>query len=145
MSNENVIDRPIDETAKAFKTLRDFVGSQQIKCMVDLCRKGEERGHFKDKVRDMAELIRTMPKTYEQDGKGQDAVVSLHYFKGGMDWYITEKDIEMPNEPGQHQAFGLANLGQGGELGYISIVELTGSGVELDLYWTPKTLKEIAA
>ena len=41
------------------------------------------------------------------------------------------------------QALGLANLGYGGELGYISIQELIDAGVELDVYWTPKTIGAI--
>ncbi len=83
-----------------------------------------------------------MPKTYEQDGKGDDAVVYLHYFRGDMDWYITEKDMEAE----QHQAFGLADLGMGfPELGYINISELIDNNVELDLYWEPKTLREVKA
>lgn len=32
---------------------------------------------------------------------------------------------------------------EGAELGYISIAEIVRSGVELDLYWTPKTLAEV--
>jgi hypothetical protein len=31
------------------------------------------------------------------------------------------------------------------ELGYISIEELVANGIELDLYWTPKTLAEVKA
>lgn len=56
----------------------------------------------------------------------------MQYTKlGGMDWYITEK--AMSDE--QNKAFGLADLGYGGEIGYISIVEL-------DLHFEPKRLKE---
>ena len=47
-------------------------------------------------------------------------------------------------EDEQLQAFGLADLfGDGGELGYVSIEELKSVGAEMDLYWTPKTLREI--
>ena len=79
-----------------------------------------------------------MAKIYEQDGKGDDAIVYLHYFHAsGADWYITERDISDE----QHQAFGLADLGMGfPELGYISIEELKSVGAELDIHWTPKTL-----
>jgi hypothetical protein len=46
----------------------------------------------------------------------------------------------------QLQAYGLADLyGDGGELGYISILDLIRHNVELDLYWTPKTLNEVRA
>ena len=81
-----------------------------------------------------------MPKTYEQDGLGEEAVVHLHYFTGSADWWITEKDSD-PDGEGQVQAFGLADLFQdGGELGYISLVEILAAGAELDLHWTPKPL-----
>jgi hypothetical protein len=88
-----------------------------------------------------------MPKTYDQDGKGNDAIVYLHYFAGGeANWWITEKDAGGPDdEPGtgQVQAFGLADLGDGGELGYISIAEILECGGELDLYFRPTTLGEV--
>ena len=98
---------------------------------------GEETDYFAALITDYAERIRTAPRTYDQDGLGQAAIVHFHYFRGSQDWYITELD----SDPEQHQAFGLANLFRdGGELGYISIPELVRAGVELDLHWTPKPL-----
>ena len=105
--------------------------------------RGEERQFFADKLSELTDRINAMPKTYEQDGLGNQAVAHLHYFKGSGDWYITERDIETPDEPGQHQAFGLADLGHGAELGYISIVELVRNGVELDFHFTPCTIGEL--
>ena len=128
------------DAAKAIPTLRRFMSEAQISALGDACY-GEERHYFINKIVELAEHLDTMPKTYEQDGKGDEAVVHLHYFRGGMDWYITEKDMEEE----QNQAFGLADLGYGGELGYISIQELIDNGVELDLYWEPKTLAEVKA
>ena len=125
------------EAAAAIKVLRPFIGNQQLQATGAACY-GEEKQFFFDKLCHMADVVNTMPKTYEQDGKGKDAIVYLHYFKNGMDWYITEKDMEAE----QLQAYGLADLGHGGELGYISITELIENNVELDFYWTPKTLKE---
>ena len=61
-----------------------------------------------------------MHKVYEQGGKGDAAIVHLHYFTSSGDWYITERDTSVA----QHQAFGSADLGYGPELGYISIAEL---------------------
>jgi hypothetical protein len=87
-----------------------------------------------------------MPATYGQDGKGDQAVVYLHYFIGGCDWWITERDAGSPDDPpdtGQAQAFGLVDLGMGPELGYISLVEVLTAGAELDFHWQPKTLAEI--
>ena len=102
--------------------------------------KGEEGEFFNSKIKELKNLFETMPKTYEQDGKGKDAIAYLHYFKNGCDWYITERDMEQE----QLQAFGLACLnGDYPEIGYISIVELLSIGAELDLYWMPKTIREI--
>jgi len=129
------------DAAAALHSLRGFIGKSQLHLIDQGCW-GEERQYFYDKLVQMAGIVTTMPKTYEQDGLGDNAIAHLHYFKGSCDWYITEKDSE---PDGQHQAFGLANLGYGGELGYISIVELIELDVELDLHFTPCTLAEIKA
>jgi hypothetical protein len=118
--------------------LSDFIGLSQ-KWAITHALQGEEGQHFVELTREWSRTIQTMPKTYETDGQGKNSVAYLHYFRGGMDWYITEKDME--NE--QLQAFGLVDMGYGPELGYINIEELKSSNVELDLYWTPKPLKSI--
>ena len=137
------------DAAKAIKSLKHFIGPAQIKCLADACY-GEERQFFFDKLCALADLVAAAPKTYEQDGKGDQAVAFLHYFAGGQaNWWITEKDSD-PDGAGQIQAFGRADLfADGGELGYISIAEILENGGELDLYYTPKTLaaldrKEVA-
>lgn len=118
--------------------LQPFIGHAQLSTMCQAA-KGEEKVWFITRMVELAALIHSMPKTYEQDGKGQQAVAYLHYFTGGFDWYITEKDMETE----QLQAFGLADLGYGGELGYISIVDILKHGAELDLHFTPKTLEQV--
>jgi hypothetical protein len=132
------------DAVNALKVLRGFIGPSQLHAVGRGCR-GEEKQFFFDKMVELAHIVETMPKTYEQDGKGENTVVYLHYFAGGQaSWWITEKDVGTPEEPGQHQAFGLADLfGDGGELGYISIVEILANGGELDFHFTPETLKEI--
>lgn len=106
-----------------------------------------------------------MPKTYEtapvesENGENEvehylqqtgEAIAYLHYFVGGCDWWITEKDCKEE----QHQAFGVVSLqGYSPELGYISITELTQLRVngpygfplviELDFNWEPTRLKDI--
>jgi len=123
-------------------TLFFFVPRSQWKAILEGLS-GEERPYFIEKVREYNARIDAMPKTYEQDGLGDQAVAHLHYFTAGGDWYITERDVDI-DQTGQIQAFGLADPFQdGGELGYISIVELRRAGAELDLHWTPKTLAEI--
>jgi hypothetical protein len=139
--------KTLAETAQAFTTLKDFLGPQQVTVLAQAARFGEEREFFREKLCGLAHLVDTMPKTYDQDGKGDNAIAYLHYFAGGQaSWWITEKDAGSPDdEPGtgQVQAFGLADLGDGGELGYISIAEILEAGGELDLYFRPKTLGEV--
>ena len=101
--------------------------------------RSEERQYFADKLTELTDRINAMPKTYDQDGLGDQAVAHLHYFKYSMDFYITEKDSD-PDGEGQTQAYGSASLGYGAELGYISIKELTENNIELDLYFHPVTL-----
>ena len=123
------------------ETLKNFISDSQLATLAENT-KGEEGQYFTEALRSMSDLVSSMPETYEQDGKGDQAVVYLHYFNSSMDWHITEKDSD-PDGRGQIQAFGLANLGHGAELGYISIQELILHDVEIDLHFTPKTLKEV--
>ena len=118
--------------------LREFLSAAQTLALTELAM-GVERAFYLDKIDAMVKVVQTMPVTYQQDNLGDEAVVHLHYFSGAADWFITEKDID----GGIDQAFGFAELGFGhGELGYISIRELVANGVELDLHWTAKTLRE---
>ncbi|WP_205010661.1 DUF2958 domain-containing protein [Nitrosomonas oligotropha] len=127
-----------EDVNRVMPLLKQFIGEAQL-LVISSAMNGEDGQSFKDKLIEIANTIQAMLKTYGQDGMGDDAIAYLHYFKGSGDWYITEKDMEDE----QLQAFGLANLGQGGELGYISIQDLIDAGVELDLHWNPKTLKII--
>jgi len=126
------------------KALKKFMSPAQLNVMGNGCR-GAERDYFFDTLKEFAERVNTMPHTYQTDGQRDQAIVHLHYFKGGADWYIIEKDM-IEDEP-QHQAYGVADIGfglSGG--GYISIDELTQDiGAELDLHFTPKTLAEVKA
>ena len=119
--------------------LAPFISKGQMQAIWDLCRDGEERAYFKQKVMDLARLIKSMPKTYDQDGSGMEAVAYLHYFTAGFDWYITEKDM---TGAGTNQAFGLAVVFER-ELGYISIREIVANGAELDLHFEPATLSRL--
>lgn len=134
------------QAVEHIKTLRPFMSRVQLQIIAENTY-GPEKHFFFDKLAEYAGRVQTMPKTYEQDGKGDEAIAHLHYFLGGCDWYITEKDAGSPDDlyHGQQvEAFGLAILNGGEpELGYISIEELAGLGVELDIHWTPKTLREI--
>jgi hypothetical protein len=92
----------------------------------------------------LADIVNAMPKTYETDSHGDSAIIHLHYFTSGCDWWIREKDKGVPGDASQHQAFGWVSLnGDEPELGYISIVEIRRAGGELDLYWKPKSWSEL--
>lgn len=136
-------------TIEAIKQLRHFIGHDQLAVMSQGLM-GEESQHFADKFVEFAERINAMPKTYDQDGRGDGAAVTLHYFLSGCDWWIIEKDCgsdnDEPEERGkQLQAFGYACLGNpaDAELGYISIAELIENGAELDLHFQPTTLAKV--
>lgn len=125
----------------AFELVTKFMGYGQRQAIYEGLR-GEEREYFALLLEEYGARVATMPKTYEQDGLGDQAVIWLHYFTGNCDWWITERDSDEDGD-GQIQAFGLANIGHGAELGYISIVELIENGAELDLHWAPKPIKEV--
>ena len=130
-------------------TLTPFIGKDQLAVILELTH-GEEGDFYAQKLAEYAERVSTAPRVYEQDGKGEEAIVYLYYFTGNMDWYITELDTDERFNPDgplrklsteQIQAFGSADHGYGAELGYISIAEIIECGAEIDLYWKPKTLR----
>jgi hypothetical protein len=90
------------------------------------------------------EVRRLLPPLYGQEDKGGQAVAYVKFFTpdAGWTWWATEFD-------GEDTFFGLVQ-GPFLELGYFSLSELEqvrgvlGLPVELDLYWKPKTLAEIA-
>lgn len=126
------------ELSAKLEAIKGFMGEAQYSILKSAINK--PNNEFEDVINELYQTITTMPKTYEQDGKGNEAVAYLHYFKGGNDWWITEKDMGTE----QLQAFGLASMnGYEPELGYISIEELKSVNAELDFYWEPKTVGEI--
>ncbi len=121
--------------------LKQFISLSELRAIKENTR-GEEGEFFRKMISDLKATIANMPKTYETEGMGDDAMVSLHYFLGSSDWYIIEKD----SEDEQLQAFGFACLNgdkQNAELGYISIEELIENGVELDLYYKPEKIGDL--
>ena len=118
--------------------LQSFISKNQIKIITDILN-SEESSYAKEKIDYFFDLIQKMPKTYETDGQGDKAIAYLHYFKSGIDFFVTEKDMEDE----QLQAFGLVNMNGELELGYINIQEIMELNFELDLNFVPKKLKEI--
>ena len=124
-------------------TLKLLTTAEQFEVITDAML-GEEGDHFIELIDRIHATWQAMPKTYETDAQGRAALARLHYFTGGCDWWIVEKDAD-PNHAGQVQAFGVANLGMGPEAGYISIPELLENGAELDLYFKPQTIGDLLA
>lgn len=131
--------------------LANFMSATQRFVLKDLI-KGEEGDYFIQKVLEIVKIIRGTPVTYNtEDQEAGDKVAYLHYFRGGVDAWIVERDVgDTPDGNGegeQLQAFGKIGLyggvGADAEWGYISIKELIEAGVELDLNWTPKKMREV--
>jgi hypothetical protein len=89
------------------------------------------------------EILKKLPPLYSQEEKGLDAIAIVKFFTpdSGWTWYATEFD-------GEDTFFGLVE-GIEKELGYFRLSELKsirgtlGLPIERDLYFKPKTLKEL--
>lgn len=131
-----------DVSVEQIAALRKWMPAGQIDALMSLLR-SEEREAGIEILNSLSETIATMPKLYEtEDTQTEDKIVYLHYFRGGSDFYIVEKDTE----PVQHQAFGYSILNGdliNAEWGYISIVDLIQNNIELDFHWQQRTFKEV--
>ena len=90
------------------------------------------------------DIRQKLPRLYEQDSKGGEAVVYVKFFTPDSSWTFWATEFD-----GEDTFFGLVD-GHERELGYFSLSELQkvrgpmGLPIERDLHWKPKTLKEIA-
>ena len=87
-------------------------------------------------------IEKSLPALYSQDGKGEEALAVVKFFHpmSNWTWYATEYD------PETRIFFGLV-VGHERELGNFSLDELEsvkvrGLGIERDLNWSPRPLKE---
>ena len=133
--------------------LANFIGYPQRVCLLELLD-GEEGEAIADQVIRIAEAIQATPQTYDTNFIDTlDKTVHLHYFGKGVDAWIVERDKgDTPEGTGlgtQLQAYGKISLQgegwEGAEWGYIDIATLIRLGIEIDLYWTPTTVREINA
>lgn len=89
------------------------------------------------------EILEKLPKLYTQEEKGLEAVAIVKFFTpdSNWTWYATEFD-------GDDLFFGLVD-GFEKEIGYFRLSELQsvkgalGLPIERDMYFKPKTLKEL--
>jgi hypothetical protein len=142
------------EFKNELQKIRHFISENQKMALQDIF-KGEESQYALDVVSRLSDIIEKMPSTYEtEEIETPDKIVHLHYFYGGSDWYIIEKDkgdSEDDKTAGlivgeQYQSFGYAILGgndENAEWGYISIAELVKNSVELDFHFEPVKFSEL--
>ncbi|HQF36972.1 MAG TPA: DUF2958 domain-containing protein, partial [Candidatus Dojkabacteria bacterium] len=89
------------------------------------------------------EVLKKLPPLYSQEEKGLDAVAVVKFFTpdSNWTWYATEFD-------GEDLFFGLVD-GFEKEIGYFRLSELKsvkgalGLPIERDMYFKPKSLKEL--
>lgn len=124
---------------EALKKVKKFLGRMQHDTIQGFIKRGEESAFYANKMIELLQQIDAMPVTYQTDGQGKKALAQLHYFRGNMDWYITEKDVE----GGVQQAYGYVNAGHGLEGGYINIEEVASVNAELDLYFDPISIHAV--
>lgn len=134
------------QAIEALNRLRPLMASRQSEAVAELMR-GEEGEFFMDKMVELAQLVDSMPITYAQRNES-DPIAYLHYFFGGSDWYIVEKDMDGEVD----QAWGFACLNgdmMNAEYGYISIAELVdlklqfGLTVDLDFHFKPTRMSQV--
>ncbi|MHC5163665.1 MAG: DUF2958 domain-containing protein [Planctomycetota bacterium] len=99
------------------------------------------------------EIRQALPALRSQDGKGGKAEVYVKFFTpdSNWTWYSVEGEAVI-DESGQELDFQFFGLVEGfeKELGYFNLSELEevrgplGLPIERDLYWTGKTLEQIA-
>lgn len=110
--------------------------NQRLGLIQLLC--GEERAWYRQRLREMLNVISGIPALYATEGQGEQAVAHLHYFTSRADFYFTELDRESEDLP----SFGLAIITDA-ELGHLNLTEVLANGGELDLHWKPLTIAEI--
>lgn len=128
-----------DSALSAFSYLKDYVSDVQLR-VIRSNLYGEEAEYFCDLIAEITERVLLAPRSYEQDGKGEEAVAHFHYFVGGYDAYITE----LPYEIGEAHAYGYArfdHMPEGAGMGYISLEEIFKGKAEMDFHWEPKTIR----
>jgi hypothetical protein len=137
----------VEDKAKLFMGARkEFVPKQQVAYLMELEEDGgADPMEARDMLVNIVKAYQDIPNLYEQDGKGYNAVVYLHYFVGGTDWYITEWDRA-------NEFYGFVVLNgdwQMAEFGYFPKEYLIDNDLsplnkpELDFYWKYKTINEI--
>ncbi len=146
-SQPSVTQVSLTDGIAALQRIKAFMSPRQSNAVSELMH-GEEGSFFIAKMIELDQRITDMPVTYEQN-EVSDPIAYLHYFMGGSDWYITEKDME---GKGTEQAYGFACLNgdmMNAEYGFISIDELVSlvirgfMTIDLDFHFDPTPMSVV--
>ena len=116
-----------------------LVPSQQVSFLMEM----DDPIEVRDMLSNVVQAYQDIPSLYNQDGKGNNAVAYLHYFVGGVDWWVTEYDRSTGI------MFGLSSLNNEWNLGYFNVSFFKNNDLspfqkpELDFYFKYQTLNEI--
>jgi hypothetical protein len=135
----------------ALNSLTHFIPPDQWKVTRDMIRSSEEKDFFISAILRLAAFVEAMPQTYQN--KDSDPYVWLHYFGGGYDSWLIEKDKGDKDDPVkgvQHEAFGYVrweHMPECAEVGYVSLPEAFQHMrfLNLDYHFTPCRLSELKA
>ncbi len=137
----------LPEIKTILETLKPWIPKLQFKVLQSFVLPScEEHQFFRQKLTELLKVIQSLPKIYDTQHNTNPPAL-LHYFGKG-DWWITEAAIikDDPATLGQIEAFGIADLGFGAEMGYLSIPDIVNTpGIEIDLHFSPTPSKDILA
>jgi hypothetical protein len=116
-----------------------LVPSQQVAFLMEI----DDATEIMDMLSNVVKAYEDIPSLYKEEGKGYNAVAYLHYFVGGVDWWVTEYDKSTG------EMFGLSNLNNEWNLGYFNVSFFKNNDLsplqkpELDFYFKYQTINEI--
>jgi hypothetical protein len=112
-------DEPAEETEEKVEISRDLMKLIPRSQLIVMMKSPKT---YATEIKRLNGIVENMPQLYETDGLKGRHPLSLHYFLGGCDWYITEWDRE-------DALFGYAILNNDVEMsewGYLSRSEILG-------------------
>lgn len=133
-----VVLRPTLHQALTITPVARFMPRAELLAL-DYALRGPDCATIGPLIAALANTLADMPHTYPHQPQGDAAIVHLHYFHGESHWYVTEMDSD-------GHAFGFLAINgalQNAAPYHVDIDELVLRGVELDLYWTKRTLGDL--
>lgn len=127
-------------TSKKKATIEEvLLDSPEVRNKMPLHQQSVLKASHIPTVKRLEKELKEIPNIKSQDGKSKkETTVYAHYFSGGSDWFVTEKNDK--------QFYGYVILNgdfQMSEMGYFGIEEMRNNKtVELDFHWKKKSLAQ---